>query len=119
MSKAKHEYITRRSVLLVACGLAAGTIAAGLAIAAAPQPVACTVDPLLTAISRHQAAAKAVDDALTAGMTYPALQSLADAEYKAAEAVANTVPVTEAGAVALREHLADERYGALCRYYLA
>jgi hypothetical protein len=51
-------------------------------------------------------------------MAYPALQRLADSEYTAAEAVAKAVPVTEAGAAALRAHLAEDR-NSLCWYLSA
>jgi hypothetical protein len=88
--------------------------------AAATQQSACPgPDAIISKIDAHQAAAYAVDDALAAGMVHPDLQGLADAEFMTARRVAMAVPVTSQGKAALAAHMADDGYGALCRYMMA
>jgi stage V sporulation protein SpoVS len=112
---------TRRSVLTVAAALASATVAGTLAIL-----VSRVADPVFAAIARHQAAAQTVDALIverqriyTAGDdNIPEFDpALVEGEHRAAQAVISTVPTTNAGRQALKEHLAHERYG-VCRAYM-
>jgi hypothetical protein len=83
-------------------------------------------DPILAAISAHQAAAQTVDALIverqriyTAGDdNIPEFDpAIIEVEHRAAQAVVSTIPATNAGREALKEHLAHERYG-VCRAYM-
>jgi|SRR5271169_2808669 len=110
MTTADH---TRRSVVLVACGVAAATVTSALASAA--RPVACQDDPIHAAISAQREAAALFDAEhaiAAAGFPDADTQPMGAAlmsELAAAKALVATVPTTPDGLLALERWLRDGR----------
>jgi hypothetical protein len=94
---------TSCTIIAVAAGLAAATTAVGLAVLA--QPAASAVDPIHVAIAAHREAARTTGlaherplqaDDLRLADTGP-MQNALTAEFRAAEAMIETAPTTQAG----------------------
>jgi len=106
---------TRRSVVLIAAGLAAATVIAA-------QPVACT-DPILAVIDAHKEAVALTDTEhakLTAAGHGPdadtdAMGAAIMAEWQAAKMMMATTPSTQAGREALAQWLTEGR-SRIARY---
>jgi hypothetical protein len=128
MAKADPKYSTpehtrRNAVVIMAGALAAAGCAIGLA-AAASQPTACAVDPVIRKIEAHRQAVAFADYesarfTAAGGADFVSWRPASEAflaEIDAAKVLIATVPSSMAGLQALEAHLRDARYHRATRW---